>query len=162
MTLQDVKDVMAAAQTRAGGEAAARDIAKLLMDARNDYTGRSVLEAIAAPTLAESTRDYLIQDYELQRQLGAGRHYEFVNGAYYRSTELQQNGALRVNLEISAELVAAGWRLRDWYVTRYDVVWVAGVGWRLVDFSDGHFSTRDEGDAKTLFPERDGWRPLVK
>lgn len=166
VTLDGVRAVSAAGRSRQHGEATARDIAKIVMDAPTDVTGEEFVTAMAALQLPAEVREYLIWDIDGQRAMRSARRYDLSVGGFYRSSiEGRDSSPTRVSLEIAAVVIAEGSDIRFWYATRWDVAWEDKAGWRLIDYSDG--SIGPETNTLTQAQQRkyltgSGWRPLAQ
>ena len=151
---------------RTAAEEACRDFIKLIADARVDAEPVDILDAIAADTLPDLERAYILQDLTLQRELQWEKRLDFSDGGWIRSTATGPDAQpSRVDVELAGRTVLETPEpLNSWDSTRCTTTWIQGQGWRLAGYLDGGSAGPLEATLPPeylddLLPGR-GWRPL--
>ena len=163
-TFDEVRAAAAGGPSRADGEQYAILVAQLLTDVRPKFRGEDVMRLVEAPEMNHTDRAYVVDDLDLQAELGWQRQIDTTADLWIRSRPSGPVGAPRsLDVEVLAFSVAPPADARSWISLRLDVVRHGGR-WQLAAFVQGGASTTED---RHLTPEKNpialpgtGWRRI--
>ena len=132
-------DLATGRQTRTEAETFALSFAQLQFDTREDRDQAAIIDQLASDLLPSAVREFLIEDFHGQREVGTQRHYDPGAEAWLRSQVLGDPAVPdRVNVEVAGVIISEPLDFLGWYITRVDAVWEDDA-WRVADYSSGAF-----------------------
>lgn len=131
--------VIAADQSRAGGERFALATALTISDTVAPESGAELLARIGSPTLSSDLSAFLIDDYDGQRAIPSERTVDYHRGFWFRSRAHGNPEAPdRIDAEVWMPMLARPLRVRSWYWQGVGITWEGGR-WRMTDYRGGGF-----------------------
>lgn len=151
--------------SRLGAEAFALNLAQLLVDTRDEFDAKSIIDEVGAEVLPTAQKRAIVAEIGVASESGFRRYLDSTERTWLRSAVIGSEGnPEKVEIEIARVIRTADPSYTGWEKVRMDIVRQGGA-WRLASFGASPFAPDDRSiDRGTVelgdFLDGSGWRDV--